>query len=152
MPPRKNQHPEKDEERRIVRLLDALGFIIWSTSEGRPVFRPAGLPDLYAIHPAQAEAFVWIEVKPPAPAKSVVLPEQQLFHDLHAAWSSPPHALIGGVIEVEAWLTERGFILDGLLKPIITPAYREWHQTRGEERAKRMVKKNRLRPRRAPSP
>lgn len=51
---------EKDEARAIKALLTAVGFRVWSTSQGRRSRVTAGLPDLYAVRSGQA---LWVEVK-----------------------------------------------------------------------------------------
>jgi hypothetical protein len=118
---------EKHEQAALLTLLDRHGFIYWRTSEGRVVFREAGLPDVYAWHP-EAGVALWVESKRQHLGK--ISPEQLLFRAMH-----PPNAVvIGGEAEVRDWLLRQPWrFLRG-------PMYQEWHRVRREELAKRKAK------------
>lgn len=127
---------ERDEQAAIIKLLDSCGFLVWPTSEGRMVRRPAGLPDLYAFHPRYGMA-LWVEVK--RQKLGVVSPEQQLFARMHR--DNGPWAIIGGEAEVRAWLDNEAHFI-GVPSPGC-PLYHEWHRVRLQELAKRKAKKRR---------
>lgn len=129
---------ESAEQAAIIKLLDSCGFIVWPTSEGRAVRRPAGLPDLYALHPGY-KLSVWVEVK--RQRLGVVSPEQQMFQQMHYPGgdiSGLPFAIIGGEDEVRDWLEGQCIITQPGC-----PMYHEWHRVRLEEMAKRKAKKRR---------
>lgn len=111
---------EKDVQRKVVALLKACGFRVWSLSQG---FRPGGprhgstrqslgLADLYAIPPQPSRIDggfarpVWFEIKRPGGKPS----EDQLAFQAANA-TAGTDVVIGGVPEVIEYLHRIGYHL-----------------------------------------
>jgi hypothetical protein len=128
--------PESREQAKILRLFDAVGFVVIPTSEGRRVWRPSGLPDLWCTHPELGVCF-WFEVKGP---KGRVSPTQEAFvaltevAGLASSEATVPRCYIGQYADAERLVVRLGLATvadDGKLTGL-TPkrgaAYHAWHR------------------------
>lgn len=129
--------PEAREQTKIVRLFDALGFVVISTSESRSAWRASGLPDLWVTHPEIGLCFWW-EVKGP---KGRLSPTQEQFIALTEAAArnggenTVPRCYVGTSEDAERLVVRLGLAdpsdRDGLpifLHPKKGAAYHEWHR------------------------
>lgn len=142
--------PESREQAQIVKLFDALGFVVLSTSEGRAVFRDSGLPDLWCTHPELGLCFWW-EVKGP---KGRLAPTQEAFIALteaaaqQAGETTVPRCYVGTYADAERFVVRLGLAeaseRDGLpcfLHPKKGPAYHAWHAARRSQRMAAQMKR-----------
>jgi hypothetical protein len=111
------RHPERDEQREIVKLLRTIGAAVYVLGTTRRkgdhpgTMQTPGIPDIYAILPAPAYRplrrgmGVWIEVK----AKGGRLrPEQAGFAAHCCAWDIPH--VVGGLDAVIDFLVSGGWV------------------------------------------
>lgn len=145
--------PEAREQAHIVKLFDALGFVVIPTSEGRAVFRPSGLPDLWVTHPELGLCFWW-EVKGP---KGRLSDTQEAFIALTEAAASKqqettvPRCYVGTFADASrlvvrlglASVAEDGFLTG--LTPKRGPAYHAWHRAQKLRRLGNQIKRSRRR-------
>jgi hypothetical protein len=98
------RHREDDEQRECVRILRALGFIVYETSQKRRVKVTPGQPDVRAFHVGRALALDW-ETKYGENAR--ISPEQADFLDIARRAGHP--AGVGDRVALRAFLTTLGF-------------------------------------------
>lgn len=129
--------PESREQGKIVRLFDALGFVVISTTEARSAWRASGLPDLWVTHPELGLCFWW-EVKGP---KGRLSATQEAFIALTEAAATKggeatvPRCYVGTYADAERLVVRLGLAdpsdRDGLpifLRPRKGAAYHDWHR------------------------
>lgn len=144
--------PESREQGRIVTLFRATGAVVIPTSEGRAVFRPSGLPDLYVVHPGLGLCWWW-EVKPPM-KKHTLTATQEAFVALHDAASlhgdAVPPCYVGTYDDAEALLVRLGLLTRSdrpgwspLLMPRPDPVLRTWATAQAAHRAGQAAKRGR---------
>jgi hypothetical protein len=128
--------PESREQANIVKLFDALGFVVISTSEARSAWRASGLPDLWVTHPELGLCFWW-EVKGP---KGRLSATQEAFIALTEAAArnggenTVPRCYVGTYADAERLVVRLGLAdpddRDGslvFLRPKKGDAYHAWH-------------------------
>lgn len=146
--------PEAKEQAKIVKLFDAVGFVVISTSEGRRAWRSSGLPDLWVTHPELGYCFWW-EVKGP---KGRLSPTQEQFIALTEAAArnggetTVPRCYVGTYADAERLVVRLGLAdpsdRDGLpifLHPRKGAAYHEWHRAQTLRKLGNQVKATRKR-------
>lgn len=128
--------PEAKEQAKIVKLFDAVGFVVISTSEGRRVWRSSGLPDLWVTHPELGCCFWW-EVKS---SKGRLSDTQEAFIGLteaaamHGGENTVPRCYVGTYADAARLVARLGLATiadDGFLTgltPKRGPAYFAWHR------------------------
>lgn len=144
--------PESREQGKIVRLFDALGFVVISTSEARSAWRASGLPDLWVTHPELGLCFWW-EVKGP---KGRLSPTQEQFIALTEAAarnggeSTVPRCYVGTYADAERLVVRLGLAeasdREGMLlflHPKKGEAYRAWHEAQAVRRFTNQAKRKR---------
>ena len=117
--------PEKTVQADIVRLLETLGFRVWTTGTVRPrgdhpgTCMTPGLPDVLAFGRGQ---LLCVEVK----ARGGQLrPSQVAFRDACMAVKGNVFHVVGGVEDVVRWLTAAGVVRDGWAQPTPPPLAEE---------------------------
>lgn len=129
--------PESREQSKIVQLFEMVGTVVVPTSEARSVWRPAGLADLYCVHPALGLAWWW-ETK--APGKKHTLSDaQECFIAVHDAagvipgTTTIPRCHFGDLADAQRFLCRLGLAdpsdRDGwppMVKPKIAPVVQQW--------------------------
>jgi len=127
--------PESREQAKILKLFDAVGFVVINTSEARSAWRPSGLPDLWCTHPELGVCFWW-EVKGPHGKLSAT---QEAFIALTesaarvAGEATVPRCYVGTYADAERLVVRLGLagVADDGKLTGLTPkrgaAYEEWH-------------------------
>lgn len=99
---RREEKPEKREQRWVIDCFKKAGMRVYSLSQPRATMQSEGLPDLWVFCPRKKVGFWW-ETKAP---KGQMSPAQRVFRDLCLVTDTPHY--VGGLEHARRLLEELG--------------------------------------------